>query len=158
MARRASGFPNPWSYFKRWQNDRFQRRGRELTAYLEAATPLALLVDRLYREWREAVSEPIQESQKVANQCAVFWWHLTDSYRRFDALTPPSVATRYHKLFREALSSAGQGADIAKNGFRSNKFSEVSRGLGFLDRYVELMAEAEQELGKLLRRYRPIGE
>ena len=115
---------------------------------------MALLADRLYREWREAVAEPIQDSQKAGNVSAIYWWQITERLIAFRQLSPPKAAAQYHKLFAEALWNASQGAEIAKNGFRFNKFSALSRSMGYLDRYLELMDEAERELGRLLRKYR----
>ncbi len=150
---RGFHLPNPWSLLARRREERFQRRRRELLAYLEVATPLALDAGRLYQEWRDCLSEPIQDGQKAANQSAIYWWEITDRLGRFEQLSPPSAAAHYHKRFAEALRSASEGAEIVKSGFRSNKYSEVSRGLGLLDRYIELMAEAEQEVGRLVREY-----
>ncbi len=158
MPERRSAFPNPWGYLQKLREDRFRQQQAELRRYLEAATPVALLADRLYWEWREAVevSEPIKDCQKAANLSAVYWWQITDQLRSFKELSPPDPAKRYHAAFIDALSNASIGTEIAKNGFRFNKFSEVSRGMGFLDRYVELMSEAEREMGRLLRKYRLI--
>jgi len=148
----------PWSFLKRLRASRFEQRRQELRSYLEAATPVALRVDRLYRDWREAISDPVQDCQKAANVSAVYWWQVSDCLRTFGQLDPPAPARRYHRLFAEALRSASLGSEIAKNGFRSNKFSEVSRGLGHLDRYLELMTEAETELSRLVKRYRLVDE
>lgn len=144
----------PWGYLKKIQEDRFRRQREELTDYLTVATPIALRIDRLYGEWREAVSEPIQDCQKVANLSAVCWWQISDRLRAFERLDSPGVAKRYHRLFADALRNASQGMEVTKNGFRFNKYSEVSRGMGFLDRYLELIAEAEAEMGRLLKKYR----
>ena len=65
------------------------------------------------------------------------------------ALAP--AAKRYHRLFAEALENASLGSEVVKNGFRFNKYSEVSRGMGYLDRYLEMMSKAEAEMGKLVR-------
>lgn len=154
-SRGKGGFPTPWGYARRVMDERYQRQRQELRGYLEQATPIALLVDSLYREWREAVEEPIQDGQKAANRSAAYWWQVTERLRAFQKVQPPGTAARYHKLFLGALTNASQGAATVKNGFRYTAYAEVSRGLAFLDRYLELMAEAEQELGRLVRKYRP---
>lgn len=150
----------PWSYLQKFFDDRFQRRRDELRRYLEVAAPAALEADRLYRQWREAVevSEPIQDCQKAANLSAGYWWQITERLRGFQGITPPKIAKRYHAVFLEALTNASVGSEVTKNGFRFNKLSEVSRGMGYLDRYLELMAQAEAEVGELIRKYRLIGE
>lgn len=152
------GFPNPFGYWKRRREDRFRREREDLKGYLQLATPIALLAGRLYEDWRDAVSEPVQDGQKAANLSANYWWQITDRLRKFEEIRPPGPAHRYHRLFADALRNASEGAEVVKNGFRFNKFTEISRGIGFLDRYVELMAEAESELGRLLRKYRLIEE
>ncbi len=152
-----SRFPNPLAYWRTLQSRRFERCREDLYLYLEAAIPIALMAERLYEGWRQNTSEPIQDGQKAANQSAIYWWQIAEGLRKFDSIAPPAPASRYHKLFSDALRNAMEGTGIAKNGFRSNKFSEISKGLGFLDRYVELMSEAERELGRLLRKYR-LGE
>jgi len=141
-------------YLKKLRDDGFRRRQEELRGYLEVATPVALEADRLYQEWREAVAEPVQDCQKAANRSAVYWWTITEKLRSFEPLAHPKSADRYHRLFTDALRNASQGSEVAKNGFRFNKFSEVSRGIGYLDEYVKLMAEAEEEMGRLVRKYR----
>ena len=147
---------NPLSFFKRLRADRFQRESDELRRYLEVAVPLALEAEQLYRRWRDAVevSEPIQDCQKAANLSAVYWWQITERLRGFREIAYPKTAKRYHELFEEALTCASVGTEILKNGFRFNKFSEVSRGIGYLDRYLELMSQAEAEVGRLIRKYR----
>lgn len=146
--------PNPFSYFKQLRADRFERQREELRGYLKEATPIALLAERLYNDWRETVSEPVQDSQKAANLSAAYWWQITDRMRSFEKFSPPKPAERYHRLFTEALLNASLGAEVVKNGFRFNKYSEVSRGIGFLDKYVKLMDQAEGELGRLVKKYR----
>lgn len=153
---RPSLFPNPWRYFRELRHERFQRKRLELRSYLKDATEIALTADRLYREWRDAVSEPIQDGQKAANQSAAYWWSVTERLRAFEQLEPPRTARRYHELFGDALRSASRGSEIAKNGFRANKFSEVSRGLAFLDEYAEQMRHAESEMARLEKKYRLI--
>lgn len=143
----------PWGYIGRLRQERFERQRDELTAYLRAAMPLALFAERLYEEWREAVAEPIQDGQKAANASAVFWWQISNELRGFEEIVPPRAARRFHKTFVEALGNASQGAVIAKNGFRFNKYSMVGHGMGFLDRYVSLMSEAEAELARLAQEY-----
>ncbi len=155
---RRLGFPNPFGLWQKRREERFRREREELSRYLEIATPVALLAERLYEEWRETVSEPVQDGQKAANLSANYWWQITDRLKKFEAISPPSSARRYHKLFADALRNASEGSEIVKNGFRFNKFIEISRGIGFLDRYVELMAEAESELGRLLRKYQLVEE
>src|SRR5690606_8331251 len=86
------------------------------------------------------------------------WWQITNELRGFEARVPPRPARRYHRMFLEALRNASQGLVIAKNGFRFNKFSMVGSGMDMLDRYVEQMARAEAELGRLVRQYRLIDE
>jgi len=140
------------------REERFQRQREELRGYLSLAVPVALLAERLYAEWRETVAEPIQNVQRAANSSAVYWWQITNELRRFEAYVPPSPARRYHKLFVEALRSASQGTVVAKNGFRFNKFSMVGSGMDLLDRYVEQMAKAEAEMGRLVREYRLVDE
>ncbi len=157
-SRGKGGLPTPWGYARRVMDERYQRQRRELREYLEQATPIALLADRLYWEWREVVEEPIQDGQKAANRSANYWWQVTERLRAFQKVQPPGTAARYHKLFLEALTNASQGAVSVKNGFRYTAYTEVSRGIAFLDRYVELMAEAEKELGRLVRKYRLIEE
>jgi hypothetical protein len=144
----------PWTRFRQWQEDRFQREKSELNDYLQAATPIALRAEEEYALWREAVAEPVQDSQKAANASATFWWRVTEGLTRFDQLSPPASARRYHRLFGDAMRNASLGGEAAKNGFRANKTYEVSRGLGFLDKFVKAMGEAEKELGQLLRKYR----
>ncbi len=157
---RQSGLPTPWGYLGRLRDARFERQQGELRSYLEATTPVALLAQRFYGEWREKVegATPIQDCQKAANFAATYWWQITERLRGFEQIPPPKVAKRYHKLLLEALRSASYGAEITKNGFRFNKFSEVSRGMGYLDEYLEMMSQAEAELGRLLRKYRLIDE
>jgi hypothetical protein len=153
---RVSLFPNPFAY-RRWKREeQFRREREELSAYFQKAAPVAILVQGYYEKWREAISEPIQDGQKAANISANFWWQVAERLRRFRVIVPPKPAERYHKLFDQALASASEGADIAKSGFRFSKFYVVSRGMGYLDKYVELMAEAEQELGRLVQKYRLI--
>lgn len=148
-----SGLPNPLSFWKRLQEDRLRHQRAEVSSYLRAATPVALAVNRLYEDWREAISEPVQDGQKAANLSANYWWQVTDRLRKFQTLEPPNPAQRYHKLFLDALRNASEGAEVVKNGFRFNKYVDISRGMGFLDRYVELMAGAESELRRLVSRY-----
>jgi hypothetical protein len=148
----------PWGYVGKLRQERFQRQREELKSYLEVAAPIALLAEQLYAEWREAVIEPIQNVQRAANVSAVYWWQITSKLRDFEALSPPGTARRYHKLFTEALESASKGAVIAKNGFRFNKFSMVGSGMELMDRYVDRMARAEAEMGRLVSRYELIGE
>ncbi len=143
----------PWTRFRQWRDERFEREKAELTLYLQAATPIAIRAEEEYAAWREAVSEPVQNSQKAANASATFWWRVTEGLTRFRELSPPESAKRYHKLFGEAMQSASLGSEAAKNGFRANKSYEVSRGLGFLDQYVESMKKAELEMGRLVVKY-----
>ncbi len=152
-----SGFLNPFGYWKRRQTDRFRRERREVSSYLQTATPFVLMVSRLYENWREAISEPVQDGQKAANLSANYWWQITDRLRKFQEFSPPKPAQKYHKLFLDALRNASEGAEVVKNGFRFNQYVNISRGMGFLDRYVELMAEAEGELGRLVQKYQ-LGE
>ncbi len=152
-----SGFLNPLGYWKRVQADRLRREREEIADYLRAATPFALMGSRLYEDWREAISEPVQDGQKAANLSANYWWQITDRLRKFQELSPPKPAQKYHKLFLDALRNASEGAEVVKNGFRFNQYINISRGMGFLDRYVELMAEAEVELGRLVQKYQ-LGE
>ncbi len=149
----GSGLSNPLGFWKRLQGDRFRRQREEVSSYLRAATPVALVVNRLYDDWRDAISEPIQDGQKAANLSANYWWQISDRLRKFQELSPPKPAQRYHKLFLNALRNASEGAEVVKNGFRFNKYVNISRGMGFLDRYVELMAAAESELGRLVQKY-----
>lgn len=155
-SRGKARFPTPWGYARRVMDERYQRQRQELRSYLEQVTPMALLADQLYQEWREAVEEPIHDGQKAANRSAAYWWQVTERLRAFQQVQPPGTAARYHKLFLDALTNASQGAVTVKNGFRYTAYAEVSRGIAFLDRYVELMAEAEKELGRLVREYRLI--
>jgi hypothetical protein len=148
------GFSNPFAFWKRLQADRFRREREEVGNYLRAATPIALMANRLYEDWREAVSEPIQDGQKAANLSANYWWQITDKLRRFQQLSPPKPAQKYHRLFLGALQNGSEGAEVVKNGFRFNKYVDISRGMGYLDTYVELMAAAEGELRRLVERYR----
>ena len=149
-------FLSPWSYVGQIRRERLQRQTEELRRYLEVATPVALLVERLYDEWREAVAEPIQDGQKAANASAIFWWQVASELRSFEQLVPPKSAQRYHRIFVDALRNASQGAVAAKNGFRFNKFSMVGSGMESLDRYLELMAQAEAEISRLVRKHRLI--
>ena len=144
----------PWTRVRQWQDERFQREKAELAVYLQAATPIALRAEEEYAAWREAVSEPVQNTQKAANASATFWWRVTEGLTRFQELSPPNSAKRYHRLFGEAMRNASLGSEAAKNGFRANKSYEVSRGLGFLDQYVESMKRAEVEMGRLVVKYR----
>lgn len=143
----------PWTRFVSWRQERFRRQQEELREYLRLATPIALRAQELYHEWREAVSEPVQDAQKAANASATFWWRITDALKRFEALTPPVAARRYHRLFAGAVASGSLGAEAAKLGFRAGKSYEVSRGLGLLDDFVKQMGEAEKELGRLVAKY-----
>lgn len=147
---------NPFGYLQKVFDDRFQRQRDELRGYLEIALPLAEEADRLYRDWREAVevSEPITDCQRAANLSAVYWWQITERLRGFQARIPPKTAQRYHSIFLDALTNASTGAEVLKNGFRFNKFAEVSRGIGYLDGYLKAMSQAEAEMGRLLRKYR----
>jgi len=154
----VSFFPNPLAYWAWRRGEQIQRDREALRAYFQEATPMALLAEGHYGRWREAISEPIQDAQKAANISANFWWQITDQLRKFRLIKPPKPAERYYKLFAEALRSASEGADIAKSGFRFSKFYVVSRGMGYLDKYVELMGEAERELGRLDQKYRLIEE
>ena len=144
----------PWTRFRQWRDERFQRERAALALYLREATPIALRAEEEYAAWREAVSEPVQNTQKAANASATFWWRVTEGLTRFQELSPPVSARRYHKLFDEAMRNASLGSEAAKNGFRANKTYEVSRGLGFLDQYVESMRRAEVEMGRLVMKYR----
>ncbi len=108
--------------------------------------------------WREAVAEPVQDFQKAANFSAAFWWRITEGLRRFETLTPPDSARKYHRLFAGALRSGSLGSEAAKNGFRAGKTYEVSRGLGFLDDFVRQMGEAEKELGMLVLKFKLLDE
>ncbi len=152
--RNRSAVTHPLSFWKRMQEDRFRKEREEVSGYLQAATPIALMVNRLYDEWRDSVSEPIQDGQKAANLSANYWWQVTDRLRRFGELSAPKPAQRYHKLFADALRNASEGAEVVKNGFRFNKYIDISRGMGYLDRYVELMSEAEKEMQRLVEKYR----
>lgn len=148
----------PWSRFVMWRRQRFEREREEVRAYLRVATPLGLRASKLYEDWREAVAEPVQDNQKAANASATFWWRITEGLRRFETLTPPEPARRYHSQFAEAMRNASLGSEAAKNGFRAGKSYEVSRGLGFLDLFVEQMGVAESELGRLVVKYRLLDE
>jgi hypothetical protein len=148
----------PWGYVGKLREERFRRQQEELKSYLEVAVPVALLAERLYAEWREAVAEPIQNVQKAANVSAVYWWQITNELGSFEPHVPPRIARRYHKLFVDALKSASRGTAIAKNGFRFHKFSMVGSGMELMDRYVELMAKAENEIVRLVSKYRLIDE
>lgn len=144
---------NPAGCWRKRREERVRRERAEVSGYLAAATPLVLQAGRLYEEWRESVSEPIQDGQKAANLSANYWWRITDALRKLEAVPAPKPARRYHRLFTDALRNASEGAEVVKNGFRFNKYVEISRGMGFLDRYLELMAEAEAELGRLQGKY-----
>lgn len=141
-------------FWRRLREERYRRERAEVSRYLRETTAIALVVNRLYEEWREAVSEPIQDGQKAANVSASYWWQVTDRLRRFQELSPPRPARRYHKLLFGALRNGSEGAEVVKNGFRFNKYVEISRGMGLLDSYVEKMAAAEEELRRLIQRYR----
>ncbi len=154
----VSFFSNPFAYRRRKREEQFRREREELSSYFKGAIPLAMMVREHYEKWRYAVSEPIQDGQKAANVSAGFWWQVVDLQRRFDEIVPPKPAERYHKLFGQALACASDGADTAKSGFRFSKFYVVSEGMGYLDKYVELMSEAEQELSRLVEKYRLIEE
>ena len=145
---------NAWAYLRWLRGQRFERSRDQLREYLRLATPLALTAERLYREWRDVVSEPIQEPQKAANASATYWWRITEVLRSFRQLAPPKMARKYHRLFDDALRDASFGSELAKNGFRAGKTHDVSRGLGHLDSYVAAIGKAEAELGRLLRKYR----
>ena len=151
---------NPLDYLRKVRDDRFRRQRDELRSYLEVALPLAEEVDRLYSNWRETVevSEPITDCQKAANVSAIYWWQITERLREFRKCVPPKAAERYHALFLDALANASAGTEILKNGFRFNKFSEVSRGIGYLDGYLEAMSRAQDEMGRLLRKFRFIDD
>ncbi|MGI5836693.1 MAG: hypothetical protein ACOX87_09415 [Chloroflexota bacterium] len=157
--RNANGL-NPLSYLKRKRDERFLRERDDLRRYLESALPLAEDVDRLYREWRKAVqiSEPIKDCQKAANVTAIYWWQITERLRVFREYVPPKTGQRYHNRFMNALTNASVGTEILKNGFRFNKFADVSRGIGYLDEYLKSMSQAEAEMGRLLRKYRFIDD
>ena len=144
----------PWTRFGQWREELFQRERAELTIYLRAATPIALRAGQEYSAWREAMAEPVQDTQRATNASATFWWRITEGLTRFRQLSPPGGAKRYHRLFGEAMGNASLGAEAAKNGFRANKTYEVSRGLGYLDRYVKSMSRAEVEMGRLVMKYR----
>ncbi|HEX2922555.1 MAG TPA: hypothetical protein VHS28_00825 [Chloroflexota bacterium] len=148
-----SFFSNPFASRRQKREEQFLREREELSDYFQAAVPLAMLVQEHYEKWREAISEPIQDGQRAANISATFWWQMAERLRRFEEIVPPKPAERYHKLFGQALVSASEGADTAKNGFRFSKFYVISQSMGYLDQYVELMAEAEQELRRLVEKY-----
>ena len=148
----------PWSRFALWRQERFLREQAEVRAYLHAATPIGLRAEHLYKAWRETVEEPVQDGQKAANSSATFWWRITEGLRRFQTLIPPEPARKYHRMFAEALKSGSLGADAAKNGFRSGKTYEVSRGLGYLDDFLRQMHLAENELGRLVLKYKLLDE
>lgn len=150
---RWSAILNPANYWRKRREERIRRERAELSGYLEAAIPLILQSGRLYEEWRESVSEPIRNGQIAANLSAGYWWRITDTLRKFEEISAPKPAQRHHKLFVDVLRNASEGAEVVKNGFRFNKYVEISRGMGFLDRYVELAAEAEVELGRLREVY-----
>ncbi|HEX9014490.1 MAG TPA: hypothetical protein VF960_00645 [Chloroflexota bacterium] len=141
-----------------WRRERFDREREAVRSYLQVAAPLGLRASKLYETWREAVAEPVQDNQKAANASATFWWRVTEGLRRFEALTPPEPAARYHKHFAEAMKSASLGSEAAKNGFRAGKSYEVSRGLGLLDLFVKQMEIAENELGRLVVNYKLLDE
>jgi len=92
-SRGKGGFPTPWGYARQVMDERYQRQRQELRGYLEQATPIALLADRLYQEWREAVEEPIQDGQKAANRSAAYWWQVTERLvKRAEAAGCPVMA------------------------------------------------------------------
>lgn len=148
----------PWGRLALWREERFLREQAEVRAYLHVVTPIGLRAEKLYREWREAVAEPVQDGQKAANASATFWWRITDGLRRFEALNPPAPAKKYHREFLEALRNGSLGSETAKNGFRSGKTYEVSRGLGYLDEFLKQLGAAERELGRLVIKYRLLDE
>ena len=148
----------PWRWFRLRRRERFLREQGEVRAYLHTVTPIGIRAERLYKEWCESVAEPVQDGQKAANSSATFWWRITEGLRRFETISPPDPAKKYHRLFTTALQNGSLGAEAAKNGFRAGKTYEVSRGLGFLDDFLAQMTEAENELGRLVLKYRLLDE